>query len=143
MIQDADAANDLFHELDLVLEATAKGVGGIADNGIALGSALGTFDSNDLVVFKENLVDISIEHEGSSVDSTNSAETFWNASKTEDRVDEGRRVLSHRVHIELDLADKFNRRAAQERVVSVEGDCVTNEIHSVLFKVVFFEHFST
>jgi len=119
MVQDANASDDFIFKLDSVFQAASESIGRITDDSVALGGSLRTLDSNNFAVFKKYLVDVSIEHECSTIDSTDSRESFGDTSKTEDRIDERRRVLSHGVHIELDFTDELNSWATEEAVVGV------------------------
>jgi len=95
VIQNADASDNLFNEFYPFLQSTPEDISGIANECAAFGYALGSFDSNNLAVFKQNLVDICVEHEGATINCTDSGKSFWNTTQTENGVDEGTRIFSH------------------------------------------------
>lgn len=95
MIEDADDSDDLFNEFDPVLQSAFLGVGGITDQGVALGDTFRALDSDYLAVFEKHLIDVGVQHEGSAVDCADSREALGNAAQTEDGVDEGTWVFTH------------------------------------------------
>ena len=105
MIQNANASDNFLDLLDTVLEAAFEDIGRIADNSSALGNTIRPLNSNNLSIFLKDLVDISVQHESSTVNSTNSRKTFRNTSQTENGIDERTGVLTHRVHIELNFTN--------------------------------------
>lgn len=140
MVEDADDSDDLLDELDPVLEPALPGVGGVADEGVALSYAVRALHSHHLAVFEEHLTDVGVQHEGSAVDCADSGEALGDAAESEDGVDEGTGVFSHGVHVELDLADEVDGGGVEEVVVGVEGDCVADEIDRVLLQLILRKH---
>ena len=80
MFENTDTPDNFFDLLDSVLQATIESISRITNNGIALGNSLRTLDPHDLTVFEQNLVDVSIQHESSSIDSTDPRKTLGNAT---------------------------------------------------------------
>lgn len=136
MVQDADHSDDLLHELHTILQSALPHVGWIANQSVAFRNAVWAFDSNNSPVLEEYLIDVSVQHESASVDSADSRKPFRDASQPEDGVDEGTWVFAHRVHVKLNFPDEIDGRSIQEAVISVEGDCVADEVNGVLFELV-------
>lgn len=141
VVEDADDPDDLLNELDPVLESALLGIGGIADQSIALGNPLRSLDSNNLAIFEEHLIDVGVQHECTTVDCADPGESLGDAAQSEDGVDEGTGVFAHGVHVELDLADEVDGWSVEEVVVGVESDCVTDEVDSVLLQLILGQHF--
>ena len=80
MVEDADASNDFLNKFDSLLKATSQNIGWVTDKSSAFGNSLLSSNSNDFAVFKENLLNISIKHECSTVDCTNTRESLRNSS---------------------------------------------------------------
>ena len=140
MVEDADDSDDLLDELDPVLESALPGVGGVADKGVALGDAIGALDSDHLAIFEEHLVDVGVQHEGSTVDCADSGEALGDSAQSEDGVDEGTGVFAHGVHVELDLADEVDGGGVEEVVIGVEGNCVADEVDRVILQLILRKH---
>ena len=141
VIQNADASDDLFGLLNSVVQSAFDSIGWVTDDSLALGDALRAFNSANFAIFKEDFIDVSVQHEGSSINSADSWEAFRNASQTEDGVDEGWRVFAHGIHVELDLSDQFDSWTVQKAVIGVQSNCMSNEIDCVFFQPVFVKHF--
>lgn len=80
MVEDANAPDDLLDRLDPVLQATADGIGGVANDSFALGNALRTLDTYYLAILVKDFVDVGVEHESAAVDCTDPTEALRNAS---------------------------------------------------------------
>lgn len=141
MVQNANTSDDLLHKLHAVLQSASKCVGRIANYSIALSHALRALHSNDLTVLEQNLVDISVEHESTTVNGTDSRKSFRDSTQAEDRINERGGIFSHGVHIELDLSDEFDSGAMKEAVIGIKGNGMANEVNSVFLQSVFLQHF--
>lgn len=136
MVENADASNNLSDAEKSLLQVALEGIGRVTDDLGALGDLFSLSDSSNLSVFENDFIDISIEHEGSSVDGTHSGESLWNSSQSVDWIDEWRiTVSSVRVHVELDFLDSVNSWLLKEIVVGIESDGVSQEISSVWLKL--------
>lgn len=89
VVDDTDASDYFLKEFDSLFESALESISGIAYDGGAMGSSIRAFDSYDLSIFEEDLIDVSVEHESASVDCTDPGESFRNTSESIDRVDEG------------------------------------------------------
>ena len=80
MFKKANAPDDLLYRLDPVLQATADGIGGVANDSFALGNALRALDAHYLAILVKDFFDVGVEHESAPVDCADPAETLGNAS---------------------------------------------------------------
>ena len=141
MVQDADASDDLLLQLNSVLQATLDGVGGVTDDQRAVGNTIAVLHSDNLAIFEQNLVDVGVQHESSTVDSTDPGESFGDATQTVDRVDEGRvSISSHRVGVKLNFADHLDCGQSNEALIGVESNSMTNEVNGVWLQPKFLKH---
>lgn len=141
VVQDADASDDLLDQLHSVLESTLDGVGRVANDHGAVGNPVSILDTDDLPVFEEDLVDVGVQHESASVDGADPRESFRDASKTVDGINEWRvSILAHGIGVELDLPDHLDSRELVEALIGVEGNCVADEVNGVGLESEFLEH---
>lgn len=136
MIKDTDTSDNFSDTNQSLLEVALEGIGWITNNLGALGDLLSLSDSCNLSIFENDFIDISVQHEGTSIDGTHSGESFWDTSQSVDWVDEwGITVSSMRIHIELDFFDSEMSWLLQEIIISVKGNSVSQEISGVWLKL--------
>ena len=143
MVEDTDASNYSVDLLYSVFKSAFNRVSRIADNGFTFCNSLWAFNSDYFAVFIQNLIDVSIEHKSSTIYSADPWKTFRNATQTENWIDERGRIFTHRIHVELNFADKLDCRSVQKAIICVEGNCVANKIHGVLLEPIFLKHISS
>ena len=80
MFKEANAPDDLLDRLYPVLQATADGIGGVANDSFALGNALRALDAYYLAVLVKDFVDVGVEHKCAAVDCADPTEALRNAS---------------------------------------------------------------
>lgn len=144
LVEDADSTDDLANLFDEVLIASLVHVRWIANDKLALSDLLTRLNTaHATLVVVEDLIDVLVEHEGTSLDRTHSREAFWDTTETIDGVDERRvTVTADRIHVKLDFIDGFNGGTVEETIIGEQRDSVTNEIDGVGFEFELVQEFS-
>jgi len=141
VIKDANTSNDFFNWSYSILESTFNCISGITNNHWAMSNTICVLYSNYFSILKQYLINICVEHESSSIDSTDSRKPFWNTTKTINRINKWRVTIStHGISIKLNFSNHLDGRKTQEFLVSVESNCMSNEINSVWFQTKFLKH---
>lgn len=133
MVHYANSANSLSNDLSLF---KSSNISGVTDHKRSLGSLFSNSDSGNLVSIEKNLVNLSVEHVGTSVDGAKTREGFGKTSKTENGVQEGRlTILAKTLNVQVDSLDGIKSGHGEEFFISVKGNGVTHEINSVILKL--------
>jgi len=142
VVHDADAADDSSERFDFASHSGSNDVVRAADNHPRLDNILPALHACNLPVLTEvKLIDLGVEHEGSSSEGALPSETLWDTGKPIDGVDKGRvAVGSGAVHVEKALLNDFHCLALHELVVSVEGDGMADEVDGVRRKTKLLDH---
>lgn len=141
VVQNTNASDNFLNKSDSLFKSTFQSISWIANNCWAMGDTISTFNSNNFTIFEKNFVDISVQHECSTIDGTDSGETFWNTSQSVNWINEWWiSVSSHWVHVQLNFSNNFNGWKVHKSFISIKSDSVTNKINSVFFQPEFLEH---
>jgi len=142
VIQDTDASDDLASGLDLLLVTSLQHVRRMANDSFALSGIGAASDTANLATLVINdLLNVLIQHESTTMDGAHSGETFGDTTQTVDGVQEGRVTISAmRVHVQLDLLDALISGSLNETIISVKGNSVTDEIDDIDGKIVLLDH---
>lgn len=137
LVENANRTDDLADFLDQALVASVQNVAGVANDQLALSDLFaGLHTAHATLVVVQDLFNVLVEHESTTLDRTHSRETFRNTTKTVDWVDERRvTISSDGVHIQFDFVDSFDSRSFQELVIRVQRNGVTDEIDSIWFQI--------
>lgn len=91
------------------------------------------FDPHHFSLFKDNLVDVGVEHERASVDRAHAAEALRDAPEAVDGINKGGIAeQADRVLVEFHFFDGLKSGFVQKIVIGVEGHCVTDKVYSVV-----------
>mmetsp|Transcript_21882 Transcript_21882/g.62364 ORF Transcript_21882/g.62364 Transcript_21882/m.62364 type:complete len:422 (+) Transcript_21882:43-1308(+) len=125
MVEKADASDDAAGWADLVLGE----VGRVPDDHLGGRHLVSGLDTVCLAVLHEDLVNILVEHEGSSVDGADAGEALWESAQAVDRVDvRGSSVPLQRVHVHLEVLDGWQRRLVHVGLVELQAHGMGNEL---------------
>ena len=127
VIQDADGTDNLACNTCLV---EARNVGWVADDERSTCTLLtATNTACSAIAIEKNLINVRVEHVGTTVDSTETRERLRQASKAVHWVQERRvTVLAHRLHIQLHFLAGVNCRGLEIGVLDMKGDSVAQEV---------------
>lgn len=141
VVEDADGSDDLAVLPDLVGDAAALDVAGVADDQGRLGLLGAGSDAGDAALgVEEDLIHLGVEHVGAAVDGAQSGEGLGETAQAVDGVEEGGvAVLAQGLHVELDLLDAVDGGLLEVLVVAVEGDGVAEEVDGVVLELVLLE----
>lgn len=139
MLKNADGAEDVPDDLGL-----AREVRGVTQDHLSLRLKLhlfdtshGGLDTNGLVAFILDLVDVGVEHVSATVDGGQAGKALGEFTQAVQRVNVGRlAVASNGVSVEADSLDSFRSLARVGNVVigKVKGHGMANEILSTSLK---------
>jgi len=122
MVQKADCSHDLasWHE------SIIGRVTWVTNNDWCLCCFLATSDSGNFAIgIESNLVNALVEHEGTSMDSTESREAFWKTTESIDWIKEWTvTVSSLRIEIQLHFLDGVDCRLKKICVLVLESNCM-------------------
>lgn len=79
MVKNTDASYDFLNKLNSLFKTTSQSIGWVTNNCRTFCNSLFPSDSNNFTIFKKNLFNISIKHECSSVNCTDTRKTLWNS----------------------------------------------------------------
>lgn len=138
MVQDTDGLQDMASNLDF-----AREVRRISEDLLRLGLELhgclsapilhGSLDANSFVTIINDLVDVGVQHVGSSVDGRETGKALGQLAETVERVDIGGFAVSRDgVSVQADAFDGFGGLTfvGQVGVVLVEGHGMSDEVSS-------------
>mmetsp|Transcript_30538 Transcript_30538/g.57215 ORF Transcript_30538/g.57215 Transcript_30538/m.57215 type:complete len:316 (-) Transcript_30538:54-1001(-) len=136
VVQKTNATNNLSRGADLVL----RKVGRVSNNHGCFGHHFGALvfkgcgldptRFSTLVV--DNFIDVLVQHEGTTMNGTNSGESFGQTSQSVDRIDVGgSSVSTEGITIGLELRDGWQGRQVHVFFVELQTHGVTDELMSV------------
>lgn len=134
VLEDADGAQDVARNLDLVLEVArvAKDhLGTGLELHLGLNTAHGSLDADGLASFVNNLVNVGVKHIGTAVDGAETSEALGKFAETVERVDVRRLSVScNTVSIQTNAFDGLGgaARCIEVGVGLVESHGVADEI---------------
>mmetsp|Transcript_551 Transcript_551/g.1269 ORF Transcript_551/g.1269 Transcript_551/m.1269 type:complete len:207 (-) Transcript_551:621-1241(-) len=129
VIEEADASNNLSGRSDGIL----RKVRGISDDHLGLGHFIARLDAvGNTVGILQNLVNVAVQHEGSTVNGAETGEALGQTTETVQGVDVGAgTVASQGVAVALQLLDGGGGGLVEVIIVKLEAHGVGNKLVSV------------
>mmetsp|Transcript_141 Transcript_141/g.207 ORF Transcript_141/g.207 Transcript_141/m.207 type:complete len:238 (-) Transcript_141:399-1112(-) len=129
MIQEANASHNSTRGTNLILFE----IRWITNDHGSLCHLVSSLDTTSLaVITKDNLINVLIEHKGTSMNGTNTRETFWKSSQAINGVNVRRSSISTQgIHVDLQFFDSGSRGQVHVLFVRLQTHGVTNKLMGI------------